>query len=111
MLNIQAGAKLAALFCAAILFTGCAAQRKTKPDTARPAKPAPAPTVKTSPEAQKKAYDAGLRYYSVEKYHEAREAWQNAVSFGPSTLLGKKAQEYLQKTEAILKTLEEIEKQ
>lgn len=109
MFNVPAGAKLAALFCAAALFTGCAPERRVTPKSAQPAKAAP--TVKASPEAQKKAYDAGLRYYSEEKYHEARQAWQNAVSYGPSTPLGKKAQGYLQKTEAILKTLQEIENQ
>ena len=109
MFNVPAGAVLAALFCAAVLFTGCARERRLPPKSARPARAAQ--TLKTSPEAQKKAYDAGLRYYSEEKYHEARQAWQSAVSYGPSTPLGKKAQEYQQKTEAILKTLQEIEKQ
>lgn len=109
MPKFTAGASLAALFCAAVLFTGCAPARKVTPKSAVPAKAAQ--TVKTFPEAQKKAYDAGLRYYSDEKYEEARQAWQSAVGYGPSTPLGKKAQEYLEKTEAILKTLQEIEKQ
>jgi cytochrome c-type biogenesis protein CcmH/NrfG len=93
----------------AAALAGCAGLAK---------KPAPNPkakttkaAVKTDPAAQKNAYDLGMRYYSQEKYEESRKAWQDVIRLGPSTGLGKKAQEYLRKTEQTLKTLREIEKQ
>ena len=109
MIHIPAAVKLTALLCAALFFQACASGSKAAPRKAASVKTVQ--TVKSSPEAQKKAYDSGLKYYSDEKYHEARKAWQSAIGYGPSTPLGKKAQEYLQKTEEILKTLQEIEKQ
>lgn len=109
MINIPSAANLTAFLCAALFFTGCAPERKASPKKNIPVKAVQ--SARSSPEAQKKAYDSGLKYYSEEKYPEARKAWQSAVDYGPSTQLGKKAQEYLQKTEEILKTLKEIEKQ
>jgi TolA-binding protein len=61
--------------------------------------------------AQKTAYDLGMKCFSEEKYAEAAQAWQEAVRQGPSTPLGRKSQENLRKTNQMLKTLQEIEKQ
>ena len=103
----------------ACLFSGCAyVQKMTGRKSAThsksshkgakggPAKPQPA----ADPAAQQRAYDMGMRYYSEEKYVEAKKAWQQAVQFGPNSPLGAKAQEYLKKTDQVLKTLQEMEK-
>jgi len=54
-------------------------------------------------------YDLGLQHYSKENYNEAEEAFEQAVEYGPNTLLGQKAKENLIKVQKILKTLEEME--
>ena len=59
--------------------------------------------------AQHHYYDLGLRQYSQENYGDAKEAFQQAVDFGPNTDLGIKAKENLKKIDQILKTLEEIQ--
>jgi hypothetical protein len=102
-------AHLAVIFFIIAFLTSCASGKKTS------SKHNPSGRVsqsdKISLEAQKKAYDAGLKYYSEEKYIEARKAWQDAIRFEPTTLLAKKSHEYLVKTEKILETLKEIDKQ
>lgn len=76
------------------------------PQAGGQAKPQPA----ADPAAQQKYYDMGMRYYSEEKYAEAKKAWQQSIQLGPRTPLASKAQEYLKKTEQVLKTLQEMEK-
>lgn len=104
----------AALLLLAAALAGCANLAK-KPAPKGKAAPqetkAARPAAKADPVAQKNAYDLGMRLFSQEKYEEARKAWQDAIRLGPSTQLGKKAQEYLRKTEQVLKTLKEIDKQ
>ena len=69
------------------------------------------PQPASDPAAQQKHYDMGMRYYSEEKYAEAKKAWQQTIQLGPRTPLASKAQEYLKKTDQVLKTLQELEKQ
>lgn len=58
---------------------------------------------------QKKAYDRGMKFYTQEQYKEARKAWQEAVRMGPSTTIGKQAQDYLRDVEQTIRTLEGIQ--
>jgi len=103
----------AAVLVLAAALAGCAnLVKKPAPKTkAAPEAKSARSSPKADPAAQKNAYDLGMRLFSQEKYEEARKAWQDAVRLGPSTQLGKNAQKYLRKTEQILKTLKEIEKQ
>jgi len=87
-----------------LVVAGCALLPKTPP----PQKP-----VSSRPHVDAKSqhhyYDLGLQHYSRENYGEAKEAFQQAVDFGPNTDLGIKAKQNLKKIEQILKTLEEIQ--
>jgi outer membrane protein assembly factor BamD (BamD/ComL family) len=94
-----------AVFCLALLFPACA----TAP-SAPAAKPARQQAKQVDAKAQREYYDRGLQSYSQENYRDAREAFQQAVEYGPNTAVGMKAKENLKKTEQILKTLEELEK-
>jgi TolA-binding protein len=88
-----------------LALSGCATLRK-----APPPKPAARPQAKpVDAKAQQHYYDLGLQQYSKENYGKAKEAFQQAVEFGPNTALGLKAQENLKKIQQILKTLEELE--
>jgi Tfp pilus assembly protein PilF len=94
-----------AVFCLALLFPACA----TAPPPAPAAKPARQQAKTVDAKAQREYYDRGLQSYSQENYRDAREAFQQAVEYGPNTALGIKAKENLKKTEQILKTLKELE--
>jgi len=96
------------LACSMMLLalSGCAGLWKTSP----PPKPAARSQAKpVDAKAQQHYYDQGLQQYSKENYGKAKEAFQQAVEFGPNTALGVKAQENLKKIQQILKTLEELE--
>lgn len=71
--------------------------------------PRPLPPQPANPEAQQQYYDLGLKYYTEEKYDEAKSAFHLAIENGPGTFLGSKAFENLKKTEQVLKTLKELE--
>ena len=89
-----------------LALSGCAGLRKTTPPPKSAARPQAKPV---DPKAQQHYYDLGLQQYSKENYGKAKEAFQQAVEFGPNTALGVKAQENLKKIQQILKTLEELE--
>ncbi len=92
-----------------LALSGCSILRKSPPPPP-PSKPAARPQAKpVDAKAQQHYYDLGLQYYSKENYGKAKEAFQQAVDFGPNTPLGVKAQENLKKIQQILKTLEELE--
>ena len=96
------------LICSMTLLalSGCAGLRKSSP----PPKSAARPQAKQADaKAQQHYYDLGLQQYSKENYGKAKEAFQQAVEFGPNTALGVKAQENLKKIQKILKTLEELD--
>ena len=110
---------------AVLLLSGCAQFRKWKPKW-MPGKKSPSPASErqkqsqqrasfqarpVDPAAQQRHYDMGLKYYADEKYAEAKKAWQAVLQNGPNTPLAAKAREYLKKTEQVLKTLQEMEKQ
>lgn len=110
--------RLRAVLILSLLFSpGCAwlnRKQETKPVPEKTSKPRPG-AVKSQPkpvdaEAQQRFYDQGLRYYTEEKFAEAKKAWQTVLQLGPSTALADKARIYLQKTEQSLKTLQEYEK-
>ncbi len=97
------------LVCSVTLLalSGCTLLHKPPPP-----QPKPAVRMKTRPadaKAQQHYYDLGLQHYSKENYGKAKEAFQLAVEYGPTTALGMKAQENLKKIQQILKTLEELE--
>jgi hypothetical protein len=50
----------------------------------------------------------GMRYYSQEKYAEAKKAWERVIKLGKRTALADKARENIKKTDQILKTLKEM---
>ena len=110
--------KAFALFlCVSSLVSGCAYMKKmTKGKHAKSKKSQKGQSKGASqskpadPQAQQRYYDMGMRYYSEEKYAEAKKAWQQAVQLGPHTPLGNKAQEYLKKTDQVLKTLQEMKR-
>jgi len=90
-----------------LALSGCAGLWKKPPPP--PPKPAARPQAKpVDAKAQQHYYDLGLQHYSKENYGKAKEAFQQAVEFGPNTALGVKAQENLKKVQQILKTLEEL---
>ena len=98
------------LICSMMLLalSGCASLHKAPP----PPTPKPVARAQSKPvdaKAQQQYYDLGLQQYSKENYGKAKEAFQQAVEFGPNTALGVKAQENLKKIQQILKTLEELE--
>ncbi len=57
---------------------------------------------------QQKYYNAGMKYYSQEKYEEAKKAWQKVIKVNKRSALADKARENIKKTEQILKTLKEL---
>jgi len=57
---------------------------------------------------QQKYYNTGMRYYSQEKYVEAKKAWQTVIKLGRKTDLAEKARENIKKVDQILKTLKEM---
>jgi hypothetical protein len=65
--------------------------------------PAPGETI-----SQQNYYDMGMRYYSQEKYNEAKKAWQRVIKLGKRTALADKARENIKKVDQILKTLKEM---
>ena len=94
------------LACSMMLLalSGCASLHKAPPKPAVRAQAKP-----IDAKAQQHYYDLGIQQYSKENYGKAKEAFQQAVEFGPNTALGVKAQENLKKIQQILKTLEEYE--
>ena len=69
------------------------------------------PASKTPPGesiSQQKYYDMGMRYYSQEKYTEAKKSWQKVITLGKRTALADKARENIKKVDQILKTLKEM---
>jgi TolA-binding protein len=106
--TINAVRSLLACSMMLLALSGCSILRKSPPPP--PSKPAARPQAKpVDAKAQQHYYDLGLQYYSKENYGKAKEAFQQAVDFGPNTPLGVKAQENLKKIQQILKTLEELE--
>jgi len=98
------------IFTAMLLLAalgGCGGSRSASKSRS-PAKAAPAKASFSAAE-QKKAYDRGMKFYTQEQYKEARKAWQEAVRMGPSTPIGKQAQDYLRDVEQTIKTLEGIQ--
>ena len=92
-------------------------QQSSKENTVEPKKipesteeTPPAPTTAEPQSPQQKYYDLGMKYYSEEKYAEAKKAWQMVVRLNKKTLLAKKARDNIKKTDRILKTLEGIHK-
>ena len=84
-----------------------------KSPEALPPKATPKPPAQKPPEApaklsQQQYYNLGMKYYSQEKYAEAKQAWQMVVKLGKRTALANKARENIKKTDQILKTLKEI---
>lgn len=74
-----------------------------------PSKPASRPHSKPADtRAAQQFYDRGLQEYSRENYLEARRLFQRVIDLEPSAELKAKAQENLDKTQRILKTLENI---
>jgi hypothetical protein len=78
-------------------------------------KPAPKPQAPKTPQeplgestTQQKYYDMGMRYYSQEKYDDAKKAWQRVIKLGKRTDLANKARENIKKVDQILKTLKEM---
>lgn len=97
-------------FTAALLLAalgGCGGTRSAS-KSQTPSKGAPAKAAFSAAE-QKKAYDRGMKFYAQEQYKEARKAWQEAVRMGPSTPIGKQAQDYLRDVEQTIRTLEGIQ--
>lgn len=96
------------LVCVLLLsaVAGCATTKTSrshrKPSARSQTKPVDA-------KAQQYYYDLGLQQYSKENYDEAEESFEQAVEYGPNTLVGQKAKENLKKVQKILRTLEEIE--
>ncbi len=88
-----------------VLAIGCATAPQTKPGAKRTAHQQRPIDAKT----QQFYYDRGLKYYSAEDYVNAKEAFEEAVDYGPNTPLGLKAKENLKKIGQILKTVEELE--
>ncbi|MGV8059270.1 MAG: hypothetical protein AB2L12_14795 [Smithellaceae bacterium] len=84
-----------------------AADEKYHEHKAVPQKPADK-TPSTEPSSQQKYYDMGMRYYSQEKYTEAKKAWQRVIKLGKRTALADKARENIKKVDQILKTLKEM---
>jgi type IV secretory pathway VirB10-like protein len=67
-----------------------------------------APPVPLGLSTQQKYYNMGMRYYSQEKYREAKKAWQRVIKLGRRTSLAEKARENIKKVDQILKTLKEM---
>lgn len=70
--------------------------------------PSPAPKM-FNPAEQKQLYDIGVKFYSEEKYLDAKKAWGQVIEMNATTDLALKAQEHLKKVDQMLKTLETIE--
>lgn len=81
-------------------------QPPPKPTTKQPVMKTPAIPGETT--SQQKHYDMGMRYYSQEKYAEAKKAWERVIKLGRRTPLADKARENIKKTDQILKTLKEM---
>ncbi len=95
---------------------GCAAhpRRRTaavpKPPAQQAAPPIPAPPVKPADlAAQKALYEEGLKFYSEEKYLEAKKSWEQALEISTTSELSGHILENLKKTDQVLKTLQEIQ--
>ncbi len=102
------------LFVYAVLLlvtAGCVTTTKKKTRYSQRKPSARQQTKPVDDKAQQYYYDLGLKQYSKENYDEAEESFEQAVEYGPNTLLGQKAKENLKKVQKILKTLEEIESQ
>jgi TolA-binding protein len=68
-----------------------------------------APPASPEKQSQQTYYDSGMKYYSEEKYAEAKKAWQMVLKLGKKTKLANKARENIRKTDQILKTLEGLD--
>jgi outer membrane biosynthesis protein TonB len=66
------------------------------------------PAIPGETTSQQTYYDMGMRYYSQEKYVEAKKSWERVIKLGRRTPLADKARENIKKTEQILKTLKEM---
>lgn len=97
----------AAILLLIVVVTGACIPAKTKKTAV---KPAPARSNANFAAAQKRAYDLGVGHFAEERYAEARKSWQETVRLGPSTIWGQKAGENLRKVDAILSSLNELEK-
>ena len=82
------------------------AQQAPKAAPKPPAAKTPAVPGETT--SQQTYYDMGMRYYSQEKYVEAKKAWERVIKLGKRTPLADKARENIKKTDQILKTLKEM---
>jgi hypothetical protein len=88
-----------------IVVLGACIPTKNKKSSKTPLKAAPVTAV-----AQKRSYDAGVGHFAEERYAEAKKSWQETVRLGASTQLGLKAKDNIQKVDAILSSLKELEK-
>jgi TolA-binding protein len=97
-----------------VMVANCAAKKVPETPPPAPVKkqhPARVQPKPVDPQAQQRYYDLGLTYYADEDYPKAQKAFQQAIEYGPDSSLGIKARENLMKTEQILKTLRELERQ
>jgi outer membrane biosynthesis protein TonB len=81
-------------------------QPKAAPKAPPPKAVAPPPLGESV--SQQNYYDMGMRYYSQEKYADAKKAWQRVIKLGRRTALANKARENIKKVDQILKTLKEM---
>lgn len=102
------------LLSGTVLVSGCAAPRRTKGSGApRSAVVTPAPAAQPPKPAdlaaQKTLYEEGLKFYSEEKYLEAKKSWEQALEINAASELTQNIIENLKKTDQVLKTLQEIQ--
>ena len=72
------------------------------------AAPKKQPAIESGSINQQQYYDMGMKYYSQEKYAEAKKSWQKVIKLGKRTELADKARENIKKVDQILKTLKEM---
>ncbi len=99
-----------------IAASGCVATRRArtaavpKPPAQQPVPPIPTPPVRPADlAAQKALYEEGLKFYSEEKYLDAKKSWEQALEISTTSELSGHILENLKKTDQVLKTLQEIQ--
>lgn len=95
----------AAVLLLIVVLGACVPTKNKKTASKGPIKP-----VASNAVAQKRSYDAGVGHFAEERYAAAKKAWQETVRLGPATAIGQKAKDNLQKVDAILSSLNELEK-
>jgi len=94
------------------MMVSCSQKKTPEPPPTAPIKrqyPARKQPKPVDLQAQQRYYDLGLKYYADEHYGEAKNAFQQAIEYGPESTLAGKARENLLKTEQVLRTLRELE--